>query len=139
MNESARVSRPNPVKVLVCDDDETVRTLLGLIIELRPSLQLVGKAADGHQAILESERLQPDVILLDLSMPRLSGLEALPDIKRVAPGAKVIVLSGFSASVMAQDALDAGADRYVEKGAHPESIAIAIEQIAARINDPSVT
>ncbi len=108
-----------------------MRVLLGVTVSLRAGLHVVGEAQDGEQAISEAERLQPDVILLDLSMPRRTGLDALPEIKRVAPNAKVIVLSGFAASMIASDVLAHGADRYIEKGVPPDTIAATIEEVAA--------
>jgi DNA-binding NarL/FixJ family response regulator len=131
--------RDGSIGVLICDDAESMRVLLGIVVELRPGLHLVGEAADGEQAIAEAERLQPDVVLLDLSMPRRTGLEALPDIRRVAPNAQVIVLSGFQSTVLADDVLALGAARYIEKGADPETIASAIEEVASgrgRRDDP---
>ena len=118
------------IGVLICDDVESMRVLLGVIVELRPGLRVVGEAEDGEQAIAEAKRLQPDVILLDLSMPRRTGLDALPEIKRVAPDAKVIVVSGFVSSMLAADVLARGADRYIEKGADPDTIAAMIEEVA---------
>lgn len=119
------------VGVLICDDVESMRVLLGVTVELRPGLRVVGEAADGEQAIAQAERLQPDVILLDLSMPRRTGLDALPEIKRVARDAKVIVISGFVSSMIAADVLARGADSYIEKGADPDTIAAMIEEVAA--------
>ena len=119
------------VGVLICDDVESMRVLLGVIVELRPGLRVVGDAEDGEQAIAQAERLQPDVILLDLSMPRRTGLDALPEIKRVAPDAKVIVISGFASPMIAADVLARGADRYIERGGDPDTIAAAIEEVAA--------
>lgn len=118
------------IGVLICDDVESIRMLLGVIVEQQTGLHVVGEADDGLQAISEAERLQPDVILLDLSMPVLTGLDALPEIKRVAPGAKVIVLSGFAASMVADDVLAHGADRFLEKGVHPDAITATIEEVA---------
>jgi DNA-binding NarL/FixJ family response regulator len=119
------------ISVLICDDVEQMRRLLTLIIELRSGLRVVGEAATGTQAIAQAELLQPDVILLDLSMPVLTGFDALPEIKRVAPAAKVIVLSGFAAEIVADDVLAQGADRYIEKGVAPDVINDAIEQAGA--------
>lgn len=117
--------------VLICDDVEAVRGLLAMIVKWRPGLRVVGEAEDGDQAIAQAERLQPDVILLDLSMPRKTGLDALPEIRRVAPNAKVVVLSGFAESMLASEVLAQGAHRYLEKGVHPDVIAAAIEEAAA--------
>ena len=118
------------IGVLICDDVEAMRVLLGVVVGLRSGLHVVGEAADGEQAITEAARLQPDVVLLDLSMPRRTGLDALPEIKRVAPEAKVIVLSGFATSVLGPDVLALGAARYIEKGADPDTIAAMIEEVA---------
>jgi DNA-binding NarL/FixJ family response regulator len=119
------------IGVLICDDVEAIRTLLGAVIDSHVALRVVGQAGDGKEAIAEAQRLQPDVILLDLSMPILTGLDALPEIKRVAPGAKVIVLSGFSGAMIADDVVAHGADRFLEKGAHPDVITALIEEVAA--------
>ena len=117
------------ISVLICDDAADMRRLLVRIVELRDGLHVAGEAVDGLEAIAEAERLQPSVIVLDLSMPRMTGLEALPEIKRVAPAALVVVLSGFSASMVADDVLAQGADRYLEKGASPSLITETIEEL----------
>src|SRR5688572_10145318 len=99
------------IGVLICDDQEDVRILLRIVIgrnkdvEGRRGLEVVGGARDGKEAVAEARRLQPDVILLDLSMPHRTGLEALPEIKEVAPAARIIVFSGFDPSMMASDVL----------------------------------
>lgn len=131
MAERDRKPLDGSVGVLICDDVESMRVLLRVVVGLRPGLHVVGEAEDGEQAIAEAERLQPNVILLDLSMPRRTGLDALPEIKRVAPEAKVIVLSGFAASTIAADVLALGAHRYIEKGVDPDTIAVSIEEVAA--------
>jgi DNA-binding NarL/FixJ family response regulator len=130
MSESNGDGASGPIGVLICDDVESVRLLLAVVVRLRPGLHVVGEAENGAQAITEAQRLQPDVILLDMSMPVRTGLDALPQIKRVAPNAKVIVLSGFAASLVADDVLAHGADRYLEKGVHPDVITATIEEVA---------
>ena len=119
------------ISVLICDDAADMRQLLVQIIEVREGLHVAGEAADGLEAIAEAERLQPAVILLDLSMPRMTGLDALPEIRRVAPDALVVVLSGFLASTLAADVLAQGADRYLEKGASPSLITRTIEELVS--------
>jgi two-component system invasion response regulator UvrY len=131
MDDGATDALTGSIGVLICDDVEAIRTLLGDMIDAQTGLRVVGEAADGEQAVSEAERLQPDVILLDLSMPVLTGLDALPEIKRVAPGAKVIVLSGFVAAMVADEVIAHGADRFLEKGAHPDAITAMIEEVAA--------
>ena len=125
-----RAATDGSVGVLICDDVDSMRVLLGVTVERRPGLRVVGEAADGEQAIAQAALLQPDVILLDLSMPRRTGLDALPEIKRVAPRAKVIILSAFVSSMISADVLAHGADRYLEKGADPDTIAAMIEEVA---------
>jgi DNA-binding NarL/FixJ family response regulator len=109
-----------------------MRSLLQAVIALDENMSVVGEAADGNAAIAQAELLQPDVILLDLAMPLRTGLEALPAINRVAPSAKVIILSGFAASVVEDELLGNGVAGYLQKGVDPEEILAAIETAAAR-------
>jgi two-component system invasion response regulator UvrY len=129
MDDSTTVAE---IGVLICDDVEAMRMLLRVVVELRPGLRVVGEASDGNQAVTEAKQLQPDVILLDLSMPGRTGFDALPEIRQVAPEAKVIVLSGFVASTTAPKVLEIGASLFIEKGADPEEIVAAIEEVAAK-------
>jgi two-component system invasion response regulator UvrY len=132
MNDSAVSENGDEIGVLICDDVDAMRMLLRVVIELRSGLKVVGEARDGDEAIAEANRLQPDVILLDLSMPGRTGFDALPEIQQVAPKAKVIVLSGFVPSTSAPTVLDLGAALFIEKGANPEEIVAAIEEVAAK-------
>lgn len=119
------------ITVLICDDAPAMRSLLGVVISLREGMAVIGVAADGNEAVAQAELLQPDVILLDLAMPHLTGLEALPEINRVAPSAKVVVLSGFAASILEEDVLGNGLAEYLQKGCEPDEILGAIEAAAA--------
>lgn len=132
MSGGANTSGGAAVGVLICDDNEAMRALLRVVIGLRPSLHVVGEAADGDAAISEATRLHPDVIMLDLAMPRRTGLEALSELRVVAPAAKIIVFSGFSAPSVAAEVIELGAARYLSKGADPEAINDAIEEVAAQ-------
>jgi YesN/AraC family two-component response regulator len=114
--------------VLICDDNEAVRALVGLIVDGALGLTVVGEATDGNEAIVEATRLQPDVIILDLAMPNLSGLEAIPALRRIAPAAQIIVFSGFASASVAAQVLALGAVSYLEKGANPDMIVATIEQ-----------
>src|SRR4249919_1406656 len=96
MSDEPPASGDQPTAVLVCDDNAAMRVLLGVIIDTAHGPHVAGEAADGDEAVLEATRLQPDVILLDLAMPNRSGLDALPDPRRVAPDAQIVVLSGFA-------------------------------------------
>jgi len=117
--------------VLICDDNDAVRALVGMIVDQALGLTVVGEAADGNEAIVEAKRLQPDVIILDLAMPKLSGLEAIPALRRIAPGAQIIVFSGFATASVATQVLALGAVSYLEKGADPNKIVATIEHALA--------
>jgi DNA-binding NarL/FixJ family response regulator len=139
MSEEAGPPSGGVVDVLLCDDNEAIRGLLREVLEMRPALRVVGEAADGNEAIAEAARLQPDVIVLDLAMPRRTGLEALAELRRVAPAAKIVVFSGFSMSVAGAEALGLGAVLYLQKGASIEAINDAIEEAARMTVPPAVT
>jgi DNA-binding NarL/FixJ family response regulator len=119
------------IGVLICDDNAGIREMLRAVIGLRPSLRCVGEAGDGNEAVAEAARLQPDVILLDLAMPGRTGLEALPELSRVASEARIIVFSGFSMAIASEEAIGRGAVLYLTKGADPDAINDAIEQAVA--------
>jgi DNA-binding NarL/FixJ family response regulator len=139
MIDEAEQSPRNAISVLICDDNEMMRALLRVVVELRPTLRVAGEAADGHYAIREAAELQPDVILLDLAMPRRTGWEVLPELRRVAPEASVIILSGFSTASVAEEAIDLGAVRFLTKGADPEAINDAIEAVFAETRTGMLT
>lgn len=102
-------------RVLIAEDSRDVRFLLRRQLEAAGSC-VVGEAEDGAEAVRLAEALQPDVVLLDLSMPLMDGLQALPLIRDVAPDSRVVVMSGYAEAQMAELALAAGAAQYVEKG-----------------------
>ena len=117
--------------VLLCDDNGAMRVLLRAIIDTAVGIRVAGEAADGDEAVLEATRLQPDVILLDLAMPIRSGLEALPDLRRVAPDAQIVVFSGFAEATVAEEVLALGARAYLQKGADPGTIIATIQSATA--------
>lgn len=117
------------VGVYLCDDVPELRQLLQLVLEEDPGLCVVGDAGEATAAIEEIAELQPQVVVLDLSMPGMDGLEALPLIRRAAPDAAVIVFSGFTEERMAALALERGADRYIEKGEPLEAVRRAVREL----------
>ena len=104
------------LRVVVIDDTPDIRFLLRLTLERDGRFEVVGEAGDGVEAIEAAARLRPDVVLLDLAMPVMDGLEALPEIRKVSPESRVVVLSGFNARQMSAEALSRGASSYLEKG-----------------------
>ena len=119
-----------PIRVLVCDDSEAFRSLLRYTLQEDPGIEVVGEAADGMAAIQAAERLQPDVVLLDLTMPILDGMDAIAAVLERAPGAQVVALSGWGADRMEQAALDQGAIAYVEKSDDVEALRAAVRAAA---------
>jgi len=134
VSNNAHTNGDAAASVLICDDNDTMRMLLGVIVEASPTLKVVGEASNGNEAVVQATRLQPTIILLDLAMPVRSGLEALPELRQVAPDARVIVYSGFAGGIVADDVLALGAAGYLEKGAHPDKILATIEQTLASAN-----
>ncbi len=108
--------------VLLVDDVEGIRALVRMALEAKDRFEIVGEAGTGQEGIDLARETQPDLVLLDLSMPGMDGLEALPRIKEVAPGTKVAIYSGFQGKRLAKTALERGAIGYMEKGADPEEI-----------------
>lgn len=120
------VAPPARVRVLLVDDTTEMRFLLRLGLELDGRFDVVGEAEDGDVAVQLADELRPDVAIVDLAMPRVDGLQALPRIRRCSPATRVVVLSAFSSRQMADEAYAAGADAYLEKGAAAEDVVSTI-------------
>lgn len=118
---------PTERKVLIVDDSEDMRALVRHFLEREEGLRVVGEAETGRHGIRLAEELQPDLVLLDLAMPEVDGLEALPLILVAAPGTKVIVLSGFDAR-LGDRAVAAGAAHFVQKGGGVQELLHAIHR-----------
>lgn len=106
----------SPLRVLLVDDNDDVRTLIGVRLELTGRYRVVGHAGDAAAAVRAAETAAPEVVVLDLSMPDISGLEAIPLIQAVAPAARIVVMSGYAERSLIGAVLAAGAAGYVEKG-----------------------
>jgi PAS domain S-box-containing protein len=116
-------------RVLIVDDAEDIRTLLRLRLGRQENIDVVGEAVDGVDAVDQARELQPHLVLLDMAMPRMDGLQALPLIRQAVPDVRVIVLSGFNQGTLEQEALAAGADRYVVKGGSMRELLEVIEKV----------
>jgi DNA-binding NarL/FixJ family response regulator len=118
------------IRVLISDDHAILRTGIQAVLEKEPDITVVGQAASADQAVSKARALQPDVILLDVVMPRKSGFEALPKLREVAPDARVIMLSMQTSPSAIREALVAGASGYLAKHAPESDLVDAIRRVA---------
>ncbi|UCE01202.1 MAG: response regulator transcription factor [Chloroflexota bacterium] len=121
---------------MIVDDHSMVRTGLSTFILVNPDLELVGEARDGEKALLICERVKPDVILMDLVMPRMDGIQATRTLLERWPQIKIIALTSFQDRQLVQEALQAGAIGYLLKDVTMEQLADAIR--AAYIGQPTL-
>lgn len=118
------------LKVLVVDDSDDLRDLISLVIGRHPAgWKVVATAADGREAIDVAMATHPDLVLLDISMPIMDGMQALPLIREAAPEAVVVMLSGYPFATAGQGALDAGAHGYLEKSDLVKSLIPSLDSI----------
>ena len=117
------------IRILIADDHAIVREGLRWLIDTEPGIELVGEAADGVEAVLKARSLQPDVILLDLVMPRKDGIEAIAEIKRENPEARILVLTSFAEDDKVLPAIQAGALGYLLKDSSPQELLKAIREV----------
>ena len=103
-------------RIVVADDSPDIRLLLKMALEREADFELIGEAGNGAEAVSLADRLNPDLILLDLSMPVMDGLEAIPLIRDASPSTAIIVVSGFLNPETKRRVLDAGALGFVDKG-----------------------
>lgn len=102
--------------MLLVDDAADIRMLVRMGLKRDARFEVVAEAADGREAVDQARVHQPDVVVLDVAMPVMDGLEALPQIREVSPASRVVILSGFTAERMEPGATEQGADAYLEKG-----------------------
>jgi len=130
----------DPIRVLIVDDHAMVREGLRTFLELQDGIEVAGEAADGDEAVAAAERLEPDVILMDLVMPRRDGVSAMREIRERHPDARVIVLTSFLDDGRLMPALAAGAAGYLLKDVEPSELARAVRgaQAGEAMIDPTV-
>jgi DNA-binding NarL/FixJ family response regulator len=117
------------VRVLLADDHTIVRKGLRSLLDDEPDVRVIGEAKDGREAVAEAERLLPDIILMDITMPGLNGLEATRQVKERLPGVKVLVLTMHANDEYIFHILQSGASGYVLKQAAPAELVSAIEAV----------
>ena len=121
----------DPIRVLVVDDHAIVREGLRWLMSTEPGIELVGEAADGQDALEKARALCPDVILMDLVMPRMDGIVAISRIKETLPEVRVLVLTSFAEDEQVFPAIKAGALGYLLKDTSPQALLRAIRDIHA--------
>lgn len=122
---------PETLRVLVCDDHALFRRGLQMVLEQEPDLELVGEAADGEEVVVRAQELMPDVILMDVRMPRMSGIEAAREIKEALPHVKILMLTISDDEADLYEAIKAGASGYLLKEIPIEEVAQAIRSVWA--------
>jgi DNA-binding NarL/FixJ family response regulator len=118
------------IRVLLVDDHAVVRAGLRSRLDAEGDLSVAGEAGTGEQAVVKARALQPDVVVLDILMPRGNGLDAIPEIKRVSPGSAVLTLSSQASPSTVRRAISAGASGYVTKGRDDIELLAAIRSVA---------
>jgi DNA-binding NarL/FixJ family response regulator len=133
-------SADRPVRVLVADDQRIVRDGLAMLLGLLPDVEVAGTAANGHEAVAMSARLRPDIVLMDLRMPRCDGVEATRLLREQQPDVAVVVLTTYEDDRSVLDALRAGARGYLTKDASAEQIRAGLQQVRTgrAVIDPAV-
>ena len=119
------------IRVLIAEDHAVVRMGLRALISSEPTFTLAGEAVDGAEAVNKALALKPDVIVMDLLMPVKDGIEAIGEIRRAMPDARILVLTSYNSSDKVVPAVRAGALGYILKDAHPQEIVAAIKHLHA--------
>ena len=117
------------IKVLIVDDHTVVRKGIRALLETEPGITVVGEAGDGEAAVHKALALKPDVVLMDLVMPKLDGVRATRELKEKLPGVKILVLTSFAEDKRIVEAIEAGALGYLLKDSSPEDLLRAIREV----------
>jgi len=117
------------LQIVVAEDSRDIQQLMWMTLQLG-GFEVVGQAHDGRETLELVREHQPDILLLDLHMPEVGGLEVLPEIHAIAPHCKVVIHSAIAAMFITESALRAGAVAYIEKGVSPRSIVAHLNRVA---------
>ena len=119
------------IRILIVDDHEVMRGGLRSLLESRPEWEVCGEAANGLEGVEKAKQLKPDVVILDINMPALNGLDAARLIRKQVPQTEILILSRYEASEMRSEALQAGAREYVAKSQYlARDLLVAIDEVA---------
>lgn len=122
--------RPSIVRVFIVDDHPVVRLGLRTMLESEKGISVIGMAGTAREAIVEIQRLDPDVVLMDLRMPEMEGTEAIVELRRVRPEVRILVLTNYESDAYISRAMQAGAHGYLLKNTPQEEIVEAVEMVA---------
>jgi DNA-binding NarL/FixJ family response regulator len=120
------------VRVAIADDNESVRVFLRMLVQAEPDFEFVGEAADGAEAVSLAERERPDLLILDIAMPGLDGLQVLERLRSSCPEVQIVVYSGSGATTLNDAVLELGAADCVKKGVSNEELIERLRRAAAR-------
>lgn len=120
--------KDTPCRIGICDDVEAFRRLLDMLFSFEADMDVVGLAQHGREAVDLVTQQRVDVLLLDVAMPVMDGLEALPLIRAASPDTKVVMLTGFGTDAIRRRAIEGGANRYLEKGLAPTDLVAVVRQ-----------
>lgn len=118
-----------PMRILIADDHAILRSGLRLLIETQPELTVVGEAGTGAETLKQARALRPDLILLDINMPEMDGLTAIPDLRAELPESRILILTMHDDAAYLRQALEAGASGYVLKKAVDQELLMAIRSV----------
>lgn len=118
-----------PKRIVIVDDHTLLRAGLRALLAQEPGIEIVGEAGDGHEAIRVVGQLEPDLVLMDLTMPNMNGIEAIAEIKRRYPNVRVLVMTLHTMEDFIHASLNAGADGYILKDATHEELRVAIRSV----------
>jgi DNA-binding NarL/FixJ family response regulator len=121
------LSQPSAIRVLIVEDFQPFREFVRSTLESRPELQVIGEALDGPEAVQKATELKPDLILMDIGLPTMNGIEAARRIRTLIPKAKIIFLSQESCAEVVEEALSTGAQGYVVKAKAGSQLLAAVD------------
>jgi DNA-binding NarL/FixJ family response regulator len=122
---------PDPIRLLLCDDAAQLRALYKIVFDAEADIVVVGEAGDGNEGVRAARHLHPDVVLLDIAMPVMDGLEAIPGIREAAPDARIVMCTAMVDDRIRRRALELGAHGFIEKGHDPRELVEAVRGAVA--------